>query len=66
MQARKFSAIKENMSEEHVTFHLSNNMCPQHKLDMLEAIKRNLKDQPCYLCGALRIVKRSELLPIVL
>lgn len=33
------------MSEEYVLFHLSNNMCPQHKLDTLEAIKRNLKDQ---------------------
>lgn len=40
-----FQQLKKICPEEYVLFHLSNNMCPQHKLDTLEAIKRNLKDQ---------------------
>ena len=40
-----FQQLKQICPEEYVLFHLSNNMCPQHKLDTLEAIKRNLKDR---------------------
>ena len=40
-----FERLKEICSEEYVLFHLSNNMCPQNKLDVLEKIKKNLKDR---------------------
>lgn len=41
---KAFRQLKQICPEEYVLFHLSNNMCPQHKLDTLEAIKRDLKD----------------------
>lgn len=40
-----FLKLKEVCSEEYALFHLSNNMCPQHKLDTLETIKSTLKDR---------------------
>lgn len=42
---KTFQQLKKICPEGYVLFHMSNNMCPQHKLDTLEAIKRNLKDQ---------------------
>lgn len=42
---KTFQQLKKICPEGYVLFHLSNNMCPQHKLDTLEAIKRNLKDR---------------------
>lgn len=36
-----FQKLKEDCSGEYVLFHLSNNMCPQHKLDILGEIKRH-------------------------
>lgn len=40
-----FQKLKEDCSGEYVLFHLSNNMCPQHKLDILGEIKKTLKDR---------------------
>lgn len=40
-----FQKLKEDCSEEYVLFHLSNNMCPQHKLDVLREIKKTLKER---------------------
>ena len=41
---KAFQQLKKICPKEYELFHLSNNMCPQHKLDTLEAIKRDLKD----------------------
>ena len=35
-----FRRLEESCSDEYEIFHLSNNMCPQHKLDTLKEIKR--------------------------
>lgn len=40
-----FQKLEESGFKEYEIFHLSNNMCPEHKIDTLEAIKRNLKDR---------------------
>ena len=42
---KTFQRLKEICSQEYILFHLSNNMCPQHKLDVLELIKKSLKDR---------------------
>ena len=39
-----FERLKEICSEEYELFHLSNNMCPQNKLDVLQKIKMSLKE----------------------
>lgn len=40
---KTFQRLKEICPAEYVLFHLSNNMCPQHKLDTLSKIKESLK-----------------------
>ena len=40
-----FQQLKEICPQEYNLFHLSNNMCPQHKLDTLKAIKQILNEQ---------------------
>lgn len=40
-----FQQLKEICPQEYELFHLSNNMCPQHKLDTLKAIKQILNEQ---------------------
>ena len=40
-----FQRLKERCPQEYVLFHLSNNMCPQHKIDTLAKIREALKDQ---------------------
>lgn len=42
-----FQKMKELCSgeREYLLFHLSNNMCPQNKLDILETIKKSLKEK---------------------
>ena len=42
---KTFQRLKEICPQEYILFHLSNNMCPQHKLDVLELIKKSLKDR---------------------
>lgn len=42
---KAFQYLKEVSSQEYVLFHLSNNMCPQHKLDTLTEIKAALKSK---------------------
>lgn len=39
-----FQALKEQGTEEYTCFHLSNNMCPQHKLDTLTRIRAALAE----------------------
>ena len=40
-----FKKLEGTCNEEYEIFHLSNNMCPQHKLDVLKDIKKALKDK---------------------
>ena len=40
-----FQQLKAICPQEYALFHLSNNMCPQHKLDTLKSIKHILKEQ---------------------
>ena len=42
---KTFQHLKEVCSQDYVFFHLSNNMCPQHKLDTLTEIKVALKNK---------------------
>lgn len=42
---KTFQRLKEICPQEYILFHLSNNMCPQHKLDILEMIKTSLRDR---------------------
>ena len=41
---KTFQQLKEICPEDYVLFHLSNNMCPEHKLDTLKAIKNVLRN----------------------
>ena len=40
-----FQQLKAICPQEYELFHLSNNMCPQHKLDTLKSIKQILNEQ---------------------
>ena len=40
-----FKKLQDSCSDEYEIYHLSNNMCPQNKLDMLKDIKQALKDK---------------------
>ena len=42
---RVFQKLKDECMEGYEIFHLSNNMCPKHKLDTLEEIKRKLQNK---------------------
>lgn len=57
--ARKlFENLKNAASEEYVLFHLSNNMCPQHKLDTLEKIRIALKNPALkVICVSTQVVE---------
>ena len=40
-----FEKLQDSCSDEYEIYHLSNNMCPQNKLDILKDIKQALKDK---------------------
>ena len=40
-----FKRLQDSCSDEYEIYHISNNMCPQNKLDMLKDIKQALKDK---------------------
>ncbi|MFQ7512870.1 MAG: helicase-related protein [Lachnospiraceae bacterium] len=40
-----FEKLQDSCSDEYEIYHLSNNMCPQNKLDVLKDIKQALKDK---------------------
>ena len=40
-----FQKLEDSCTEEYEIFHLSNNMCPQHKLDTLKEIRNALKER---------------------
>ena len=53
-----FRRLEESCSDEYEIFHLSNNMCPQHKLDTLKEIKRALKKrEKKIICVSTQVVE---------
>lgn len=53
-----FQELKRNCTEDYNIYHLSNNMCPQHKLDTLEQIRKGLKDrQRKIICVSTQLVE---------
>lgn len=53
-----FQELKRNCTEDYNIYHLSNNMCPQHKLDTLEQIRKALKDrQKKIICVSTQLVE---------
>ena len=40
-----FQKLEDSCTEEYEIFHLSNNMCPQHKLDTLKEIRNALNQE---------------------
>lgn len=57
--ARKlFQALKEEKPQEYRLFHISNNMCPKHKLDTLTEIKKALKEnKKKIICVSTQVVE---------
>ena len=53
-----FRRLEESCSDEYEIFHLSNNMCPQHKLDTLKEIKHALKKrEKKIICVSTQVVE---------
>lgn len=53
-----FQELEANCSAEYEIYHLSNNMCPQNKLDMLKEIKKALKNkEKKIICVSTQVVE---------
>lgn len=53
-----FRALKEELPGEYKIFHLSSNMCPQHRMDTLAKIKTALKDKAAHvICVSTQVVE---------
>lgn len=55
--ARKVFLSLENENKKYRIFHLSNNMCPQNKLDKLTEIKDALKNKEKVICVSTQLVE---------
>lgn len=52
-----FQALKREELQEYKLFHLSNNMCPQNKLDVLNEVRERLKCKEKVICVSTQVVE---------
>ena len=52
-----FQKLEDSCTEEYAIFHLSNNMCPQHKLDTLKEIRNVLRKSKKIICVSTQVVE---------